>query len=74
MKDKSRTVTNRVTANLQYKIGYGLSLTVGGVYESAVTDARHPADETSTEVRQYVNYYTKPGPNGLVYNIPKERS
>lgn len=71
VKDKSRTVTNRVTANLQYKIGYGLSLTLGGVYESAVMDTRHLADETSTEVRQYVNYYTKPGANGLVFNVPK---
>ncbi|MBS1564830.1 MAG: TonB-dependent receptor, partial [Bacteroidetes bacterium] len=69
--DKARIVTNRVTANLQYKLGKGFSFTFGGVYENANNDNRHLASENSTEVRQYVNYYTKPGSSGLVYNVPK---
>jgi len=70
--DRFRLVNNRITANFRYKIVTGLGLSFGGVYESARNDNRHLASESSTEVRQIVNYYTKPNSSGgLVYNIPK---
>ncbi len=69
--DKTRTVSNRITANFRYKIGKGFSLHFGGVYETSRTDIRHLASENSSEVHQYVNRYTQDGYDGFIYNIPK---
>jgi TonB-linked SusC/RagA family outer membrane protein len=69
--DKARTVTNRVSANFRYALVKGLNIAFGGVYENAHTENNHLANENATEVRQFVNYYTKPGANGLVFNVPK---
>lgn len=70
--DKAHTINNRMVANFKYKIGNGFNLTFGGVYETSRTNNRHLASENSTEVRQLVNYYTKPATSGgLIYNMPK---
>lgn len=69
--DRTRTVNNRVTANFRYKPGKGFGFSFGGVQESSRSDVRHLANENSTEARQLVNYYTKPGSTGLIYNVPK---
>lgn len=70
--DRAKTISDRITANLRYNMGKGFNLTFGGVHENAQGTSRHLASETSAEVRQYVNYYTKSGTNGvLTYNLPK---
>ena len=70
--DKSKTINNRITTNLRYKIGNGFDISFGGVYESSTTNNKHLANEQSAEVRQYVNYYTSLSTTGaLVLNIPQ---
>ncbi|WP_256004847.1 SusC/RagA family TonB-linked outer membrane protein [Pedobacter deserti] len=69
--DRTKTISDRITANLRYNMGNGFNLSVGGVHENAQGTIRHLASENSAEVRQYVNYYTRSGPNGLIYNLPK---
>lgn len=69
--DRSKTISDRITANFRYNMGKGFNLSFGGVHENAQGTLRHLASETSTEVRQYVNYYTRSGTNGLTYNVPK---
>ncbi len=69
--DKTRTVSNRITANFRYKIGKGFSLHFGGVYETSRTDTKHLASENSSEVHQYVNYYAENGDDGIIFNIPE---
>ncbi|MDD4639302.1 MAG: SusC/RagA family TonB-linked outer membrane protein, partial [Bacteroidales bacterium] len=70
--DKSRTVSNRITANFRYNIGKGFNFNFGGVYEYSKTDTKHFASENSSEVHQYINRYAKAGTNGsFTYIIPK---
>ncbi len=69
--DENKIVNNRINANFRYKIANGLNVNFGGVYESSLTDDRHLANENSSEVHQYVNYYTQMGNNGLVFNLPR---
>mgnify|MGYP003575808964 CR=1 FL=1 len=69
--DRSKTISDRITANFRFNMGKGFNLSFGGVHENAQGTTRHLASETSAEARQYVNYYTRSGTNGLTYNIPK---
>jgi TonB-linked SusC/RagA family outer membrane protein len=69
--DRAKTISDRITANLRYNMGKGFNLTFGGVHENAQGTSRHLASETSAEVRQYINFYTRSGTNGLTYNLPK---
>jgi len=70
--DKTHTVNNRITANFQYKIGYGFDVTFGGIYETSRSDLRHFASELSSEAGQYINGYATQNPDGSInFNIPK---
>ena len=69
--DKTRTVSNRVTANFRYNIGSGFNLNFGGVYEYSKTDIKHLASENSSEARQYYNRYATLSGTTWTYNIPK---
>ncbi len=70
--DKTRTVNNRITANFRYDIGKGINFNFGGVYETSRTEIKHFASENSSEVHQYVNYYTQDdGKGGFIFNFPK---
>ena len=70
--DKTHIVNNRITANFNYKIGYGFDLTFGGIYETSHTDQRHFASEKSSETRQYINTYATQAADGsIIFNIPK---
>jgi TonB-linked SusC/RagA family outer membrane protein len=69
--DKTNTLNNRITANFRYDIGHGFNFSFGGVYENSRTDTKYLASENSSEVHQYINYYTQNGSQGLIYNIPK---
>lgn len=70
--DKRHSISNRFIANFKYDMGKGFKLTFGGVYETATTDARHLANENSSEVRQIINRYTEiTTANTLVLNVPK---
>ncbi len=70
--NKTHTLSNRITTNFHYDVGNGFTLNFGGVYETSRTDTKHLASENSSEVHQYVNYYTEDdGSGGFIYNIPK---
>ncbi|RZM26264.1 MAG: SusC/RagA family TonB-linked outer membrane protein [Pedobacter sp.] len=69
--DRAKMISDRITANFRYNMGKGFNLSFGGVHENAQGTSRHLASEASAEVRQYVNYYTRSGTNGLTYNLPK---
>ncbi|RZK12242.1 MAG: SusC/RagA family TonB-linked outer membrane protein, partial [Flavobacterium sp.] len=45
--DKKHLTSNRIIANFKYDMGKGFKLNFGGVYETAITDARHLANESS---------------------------
>ncbi len=76
---KTRTLSNRITANFRYDIGKGFNLNFGGIYEISSTDIRYLATENSSVVRQYMNYYTEgggglifgPSSGELTFNIPQ---
>ncbi|UMB59566.1 SusC/RagA family TonB-linked outer membrane protein [Lutibacter sp. A80] len=69
--DDIRNISNRITANFQYKLTEELNFSFGGVYESSRLDNRHLAEEESLEARQYINRYTTGTSGSLVFNIPK---
>lgn len=70
--DKTHSVNNRITADFDYKIGYGFDLAFGGIYETSLTDTRHYASENSSEARQYINAYVTQATGGsVVFNIAK---
>ena len=70
--DKTHTVNNRITANFNYKIGYGFDLAFGGIYETSRSDIQHYASEQSSEARQYINTYVTQNTDGtLNFNVPK---
>lgn len=68
--DKVRTVSNRFTANLRYKINNNLNISLGGIYETSSTETKHLAHQNSAESRQMINYYTTGTIGKLVNNIP----
>ncbi|MBC9932083.1 SusC/RagA family TonB-linked outer membrane protein [Chitinophaga qingshengii] len=71
VKDRNRTVNNKVIANFNYRIGHGFSLRFGGIYENSRSDLKHYASEKSTEARQYVNQYAEQTATGILFNVPK---
>lgn len=69
--DKGRSTSNRITANFDYKLGAGLKLRFGGVYEHQKSQTKHYATERSSQARQYINSYTTLNAQSLPeYNIP----
>ncbi|WP_341837135.1 SusC/RagA family TonB-linked outer membrane protein [Chitinophaga pollutisoli] len=69
---KTNTISNRITADLNYRIGGGFNFRFGGVYETSKSDSKDYAKEESYLARQYVNSYTQLKPNGdHTYHIPK---
>lgn len=72
IRDKRRTINNRIMANFTYLIGGGFDLSFGGIYETSRSDWRSLASELSSETRRIVNAYVTVNPDGtLKYNIPK---
>lgn len=72
IRDKTRTINNRIMANFSYVIGGGFDLSFGGIYETSKSDWRSLASELSSEARRNVNAYVTVNPDGtLKYNIPK---
>ncbi len=70
--NKTHTVNNRITANFDYKIGYGFDIAFGGIYETSRSDIQHQASEQSSEARQYINSYVTQNADGtLTFNVPK---
>ncbi len=70
--DKTRTASNRITANFNYNIASGLDLGFGGIYENSRTDLRHYASDLSSESRQLTNAYVVRNADGSYkYNVPK---
>lgn len=63
----------RITANLKYKIGAGFDFTVGGIYESSITQQRRIASEHSSLTQTLINSYVQPaaGATPAVYHLPK---
>ncbi len=69
---KGNSSNNRVTANFQYNVGEGFTISFGGIYESSQSESRYLASEKSSVVRQYVNRYAENNDSGgFIYNIPK---
>ena len=68
--DKVRTVSNRFTANLRYKLNENFNINLGGIYETSATENSHLAHQNSAEARQIINYYTTGTAGKLVNNIP----
>lgn len=71
IKNHTNVSSNSITANFHYKIGDGININFGGIYEKSSSDTKHLASESSSEARQYINYYTQINNGELVYNIPK---
>ncbi|QJB33001.1 SusC/RagA family TonB-linked outer membrane protein [Chitinophaga oryzae] len=71
VRDRNRTVNNKVIANFSYRIGHGFTLKFGGIYENSRADLKHYASEKSSEARQYVNAYAEQTPAGILFNVPK---
>lgn len=72
VRNTTRTVNNRITANFDYVIGSGFDLAFGGIYETSRSDVRHYATEASSEAKLLVNDYINLNTDGtLKYNIPK---
>jgi len=71
IKNHKNVVSNSINANFRYKIGDGININFGGVYERSTSDTKHLASESSSEARQYINYYTQISNGEFVYNIPK---
>lgn len=70
--DKSRNASNRVKADFTYRIGRGLNLILGGIYENTRSEARHYASDESSEARRFVNSYVVRNADGSYkYNVPK---
>ncbi|RZM27669.1 MAG: SusC/RagA family TonB-linked outer membrane protein, partial [Pedobacter sp.] len=70
--DKSRDATNRVKAEFTYRIGRGLDLIFGGIYENTRSEDRHYASDESSEARRFVNSYVVRNTDGSYkYNVPK---
>ena len=69
--NNAKTLNNRFTADFDYKINKGISLTFGGVYEISKNDTRYLASENSSFTHQYINRYTSGPTNALVFNLPK---
>lgn len=69
--DERQIVSNRTTANFNYKIGNGFNLGFGGIYEMSRADLRHLASGNSSEARQFVNSYATQTGTSISYTIPK---
>lgn len=68
--NKTHTISNRITANFNYNIGYGFNLLFGGVYEHSHSDISDLANAGSSIVNQAVDAYATTGSSGPVFNLP----
>ncbi|MFD2871894.1 SusC/RagA family TonB-linked outer membrane protein [Mucilaginibacter ximonensis] len=66
-----KTISNRFTADFNYKINRQFNFTFGGVYELSRGDSRSLASENSSVTRQLINRYTSGPATALVFNLPK---
>lgn len=67
----NNTINYRISTNFRYNIGKGFKLSFGGVYENSRNDMKYLATEESSVTRQYINYYTTQGTDGLDFNVPR---
>lgn len=71
IREKTRTVSNRFTADFVYKLTKGVDLRFGGRYEVNKVDNNYYASERSSVARQQINLYTFINPGGSFdYRIP----
>ncbi|MFZ4261941.1 SusC/RagA family TonB-linked outer membrane protein [Sphingobacterium sp. HJSM2_6] len=72
VKETTRTISNKITANFNYQIGKGFRLIFGGIYETSNSAIKYIASERSSEMRKFINDFTFIQPDGqLSFNIPK---
>jgi TonB-linked SusC/RagA family outer membrane protein len=69
--NRTKSINNRISADLNYKFSKAFNFKLGGVYEISKNDLRYLASENSSLTRQYVNRYTSSAGGVLTFNIPK---
>ena len=72
MNDATRSISNRTTVNFDYRIGNGLDLTFGGIYEVTTSDGRNYASATSSQAHLLYDGYAVQNPDGTItFNAPQ---
>jgi TonB-linked SusC/RagA family outer membrane protein len=72
IRNTTRSVTNKITANFKYDLGKGFDMNFGGIYESSRSEIKYLASERSSVVKRYINDYAARQTDGtLKFNIPK---
>ena len=69
--NRTKSINNRISADLNYKINKALNFKIGGVYEISKEDLKYLASENSSVTRQYVNRYVSSAAGVLTFNLPK---
>ncbi|WP_235012443.1 SusC/RagA family TonB-linked outer membrane protein [Pedobacter africanus] len=72
IRNTTRSVNNKFTANFKYDLGKGFDLNFGGIYETSRSELKYLASERSSVVKRYINDYAARQADGtLKFNIPK---
>lgn len=70
-RDVNKLTMNKIVGDLSYKIIPDLTLTLGGVYEYSSRNAVHYASENSSQIRQFVNFYSENKAGNILFNLPR---
>jgi TonB-linked SusC/RagA family outer membrane protein len=72
IRNTTRIVNNKITANFKYDLGKGFDMMFGGIYETSRQEIKYLASERSSVVKRYINdYVTRQTDGTLKFNIPK---